>query len=423
MISYKLISSLILYIISTLNISFLLDIKIKNKLYIILLGLPIFLLTGYIPSNLRIIIQSIILLLINRFFFKDIKKIISAIIYNYFITILVDIIITSLFFIIIKDKEYIEIVNYLIIIIWGLLSYITIRQKIFTQFFNIIKNKLSEYMYILITLFLVICYISIIDIYTLKDTTNIIFYLIAIFILTISLFNLMKKTIERAKIEQRINELTKFMKVYEKEIEQQIINQHEYKNMLLCVKSMIAENNDEAIKFIDNILENKTNNNYSILKEVQKLQISTLKGLLYYKLCFCKEKGINYVLNIDSNIKYQKVKKIDTNTINNLSTIFGVLIDNAIEACLETESKNISIYIYEEKERVVFQISNTFKGTINIDFIYNKGYSTKGKKHGYGFALVKYKLKESPSLSLKTEINNDIFIQYLKLNLKNTYKD
>ena len=51
-----------------------------------------------------------------------------------------------------------------------------------------------------------------------------------------------------------------------------------------------------------------------------------------------------------------------------------------------------------------------------IEKIYEKGYSTKGKNHGYGLPLVKNILENSDIFSSETTTCNGIYTQ--KLNIK-----
>ena len=52
----------------------------------------------------------------------------------------------------------------------------------------------------------------------------------------------------------------------------------------------------------------------------------------------------------------------------------------------------------------------------NIVELYKKGYSIKGKKHGYGLVIVKDILKRNKHITLTSEINNNVFTQYLNIN-------
>ena len=109
-------------------------------------------------------------------------------------------------------------------------------------------------------------------------------------------------------------------------------------------------------------------------------------------------------------------------TLKDITMVLGIVIDNAMESCIKTEQKSLSIYIYEEKESIVFQVSNTFKGVVNIELLYKIGYSTKGKNRGYGLSYAKRIVQDNSQLEIKSAINEDVFIQYLKVRLSDEKK-
>ena len=62
-------------------------------------------------------------------------------------------------------------------------------------------------------------------------------------------------------------------------------------------------------------------------------------------------------------------------------------------------------------------ITNNFKGSLDLDKINNKKYTTKGDGHGYGLTLVKQLLEESNKLENEKSINRDNFTQTLKIKM------
>ena len=193
------------------------------------------------------------------------------------------------------------------------------------------------------------------------------------------------------------------------------MHQHERINTLLCIKGMVVHDKS-IIEFIDNVVANENSIDSSILKDVMGVKLKMIRGLLYQKLIYCKDNNIDYVINTEDNINFDL---IDYNTNTEIVLILGILLDNAIEACKNIKDKNLSIYIYQENNDIIFQVSNTFSGNINLNLLFNKGYSTKGDNRGYGLSIVKEKIKGNINLNLKTEIHGDIFIQKLFVSLTN----
>ena len=100
--------------------------------------------------------------------------------------------------------------------------------------------------------------------------------------------------------------------------------------------------------------------------------------------------------------------------------IFGILLDNAIEATLECENKEIIICIKKDdsKNRQLAIVKNTYKDkNIDTEKIYEKGYSTKPNNTGLGLWKVRQILKSNNNLNLYTSKTNDYFSQQLEIYL------
>lgn len=389
------------YFFICLNLSFLLNTKRNILIYIIVL-IP-YLIAAQLNNPIKIIILILIQVLIFYPKIKSLKKTISAVLLNFFILIEIEIISILLI------RQKIEILPVIIItnIIINILSHLIIKTKIIKKLWKLIQEELENYLYILIFIFLIISYIN--YYYQYKEL-NITIIIIIILLLILSLI---KRIIEISTLEKKYNQIIEFITTYEKIIDELRMSQHEYKNNLICLKSMVSKNK-KATEFIDSILHEKVNVDSDILREVRKINIKSIVGLTYFKLCQAKEKDIQTIINVSNNLPS---KKIEDTILKDLSKIMGILFDNAIDASVETEEKSLSLYVYKENNYVIFQLSNTFKGTINIDLLYKKGFTTKGKNHGYGLLIVKEILKRNKKISLEAEINNNVFTQYLKIKL------
>lgn len=98
--------------------------------------------------------------------------------------------------------------------------------------------------------------------------------------------------------------------------------------------------------------------------------------------------------------------------------MFGILLDNAIEATSECEEKLINIKFRNEpnKNRQLVIIENTFNDkNLNIDEIFQKGVSGKENHTGLGLWEVRKILKKNNNLNLYTKKDNDLFVQQLEI--------
>lgn len=107
--------------------------------------------------------------------------------------------------------------------------------------------------------------------------------------------------------------------------------------------------------------------------------------LLTDKATISKEKGITFSVKMD-NIKLDFLEAIDA------TTIFGNLIDNAIEAAEKvTGEKYISINISPYQEMILIKIENT---SLPLKWKNGLPVSDKGKSHGIGLLNVKRSIEK-----------------------------
>ncbi len=132
---------------------------------------------------------------------------------------------------------------------------------------------------------------------------------------------------EKARVDA---ELESYKLMYEK-YENTRILRHDLKEQISALKSLIAEDNHEAIKYAD-----KLGRLGRELDFVEFTDNKTLNILLDRKLSECHEKGIE--LYIKSNgVSISFLGELDT------VSIFSNLINNAMESCVMSEEKNIFI--------------------------------------------------------------------------------
>ena len=95
--------------------------------------------------------------------------------------------------------------------------------------------------------------------------------------------------------------------------------------------------------------------------------------------------------------------------------IGGIYFDNAIEASAESRKKNLTVEVYELKDKVRFVFSNTFKRHKNMKDRNKKGVSSKGESRGNGLYFASKLIKENPWLEEKQEIIDGYYIEQLTI--------
>lgn len=201
--------------------------------------------------------------------------------------------------------------------------------------------------------------------------------------------------------ENQYNEIRKF--------------KHDYINIISTIAGYIE---DEDICSLKNHFENnivpltKSFENESVkLNILEKVKVMELKGLLKIKLAQAISKNIKISVEV-----IEKIEKINWDVVN-LCRVVGILLDNSIEAAEIIEDGFVNIAIFKKENEVYIVIQNSFNGeNISIQQIYKRGFSTKGKNRGLGLSTVKELLSNNKDVSSETIIDENIFIQLLKIN-------
>ena len=181
-------------------------------------------------------------------------------------------------------------------------------------------------------------------------------------------------------------------------------NEHEYKNHLNAIYSIIQVSDEKEIKsninkYIGNIKENNHLNNLLYVDN------TILKAILYSKMSLAEEKGIDIKYDITSNLEDIDLDDMD------LVVVLSNLLNNAIEGVEGTENPWINVVISElnnkDKKEYIIRVSNSVNDINQIDLssITNKGTTTKGENRGYGLYNVKKLIKK---------VNGNILIEMEK---------
>ena len=131
-----------------------------------------------------------------------------------------------------------------------------------------------------------------------------------------------------------------------------------------------------------------------------------------------KDNLIVFNINVSRDVRKICLDNLSMNDTYNLCKIVGVLLDNAIEESLKIDDKLITISLYVDNNMLIIDISNKFKGKIDLELIDNVGFTTKGNGHGYGLTLIKKIISQSDIFINERQINNDLFKQIIKVKIK-----
>lgn len=210
--------------------------------------------------------------------------------------------------------------------------------------------------------------------------------------------------------------LIKKLNEYETIINDQGEQNHEYNNQLMILSGYL-DNKKELEKYLYSIIEDhKTGQNYEI-RQLSKLDNIGLKRLLYYKINKMSLFNIKFCPYISENIN-DILNNISFNTYKDITKVFGILIDNAIDASKDSDDKDIFLYMTKDGNYLSIKIINSINNDIYLNKIGKDRFTTKGKGHGFGLMLVKDILKRNDKIELVTDYNNTNFSQTVLIDLK-----
>lgn len=224
-----------------------------------------------------------------------------------------------------------------------------------------------------------------------KVLVELILYTAILAILIINIANNMRVEIEE---KNRLKLENNFKPLLDEYIQRLRESEHEYKNNLNAIYSMINLCDEKYVKqevqnYIVNLKHSDTLNN---LLYVDNL---ILRSVLYSKLAVAEEEGIRLKYSIKSNLNNCKLDDME------LVIVLSNLLNNAIEATVGVENSFIEVDINEsynnEKVTYYIKVANNVSilEEINLAKIMDKGISTKGKNRGYGLYNVKKLIKKA----------------------------
>ena len=234
----------------------------------------------------------------------------------------------------------------------------------------------------------------------------VIFYLL-IAIIFLAINYILNKQIRMVQIkEKEYDRLKLYSEITENLVDDIAKFKHDYNNIIFMMNGYIENNDFDGLRkhFSKEIFNQHNIYDYFKLKKIKE---PGFKGLLAAKMSQIIKEDINISLEILNDIELLYIDTFD------LCRIIGILLDNAREAVKECDEKIIAISIVQDGPLNI-TILNSYNDEVNINNIYKKGYSSKGKNRGIGLSNVRNILNEKyPNVLLNTYIENNIFIQDL----------
>lgn len=191
---------------------------------------------------------------------------------------------------------------------------------------------------------------------------------------------------------------------------------HDQRNILATMQHYIDEENTEGLKeyFHKTILRGAPvlSDDGFTLGRLHRLEDDAVKSLLYTKAVAILNHEISFELEIA-----EKVPLLPMDSLT-LCRILGILLDNALEASLDSAEKLLRIAIVTTDTAVLFSITNSTRPLpVPVSSLLKRGYSSKEGHEGIGLATAATLLDRIPQadLSIKYEQGDTSFYQILEI--------
>lgn len=394
--------------------------NLKSFISYLLIFLPLLFILYIFFSDVTKLILSILFIIISLYFSIFKKDISNSVYYTivyellvFICEIIISVVFVSIFKINISGYEKFQfsllifsICNCLMVY---LLSKIKVLNKSIQKLNLIISKNQKDWVYIIIIIIL----LSFLIVFNKNNLGSGINYYInagmVIFIIASFVYVIYNK-FQMQAIEDKYNESMEYVLRYEKIINEQGKKNHEYNNQLMVIKGYI--NKPERLsEYLDEVIgEHKTGQNYTV-KQLGFLPDGGVKGLLYHKLSKMEDNNIKYYLYVDQNLKDKDIESFDLKTYRDLTKLLGVFLDNAIDAALKSEEKEIEVELKDKDDCLLLTISNTYDKNTDINKVGKSGFTTKGVGHGFGLSIVKDIAKTNSEIETFSSKESDKFIQ------------
>jgi len=240
-------------------------------------------------------------------------------------------------------------------------------------------------------------------------------------ILLIAYFCFTFYSISRTNKLEAVTQELEEAKLYNKTLSELCDNirgvKHDFNNIVQAIGGYISTNDIDGLKtYYNGLLQDCQKINNLTCLDPELINNPAIYSLLTFKYHDSDEKGIKMNLDVFNDLKNLNIKPYE------LTRILGVLLDNAIDASSECEDKIINVIFRKDNKanRDLIIIENTYMDkNINLDKIFEKGFSTKNtedkKNHGLGLWEIREILKKNNNLNLFTSKDTKFFKQQLEI--------
>lgn len=186
---------------------------------------------------------------------------------------------------------------------------------------------------------------------------------------------------------------------------------HDYKNLLAGLSQQAGEGEWEelrhALSELDVGFDQRLGKKIMASAQIGNLQLLEVRSLLLSKFTAMRENGIDCHLEV-----LYPVMAVDMDRWDFVRCV-GILIDNAMEAALNTGQPWVEIILLADEGQVFLRVSNSYANIIEPGKMWEEGWSTKGDGRGLGLSSYRRILENYPNVSTGTHWEDGVFVQEL----------
>ncbi len=403
------------------NIKYSANMKIKIIISSSLMALCGIVLTGLFPLNTLALTFLVFLILKLVLKFKTVQSVLFSIALPFFL-VLVEIL-TVLLFVIITDIKTTDMltmpwihctINCITAFLLFSCAYlfgkiITNKETMKNYIYRFNKKYLKLTIYLLLFTFIPQSILILLNRYD-YNPIFLIFNFISLFSVSIFLFWYISNFLEKEKIQEQLITLEMDNKTLGGMVDGVRTIKHDFNNIFQAINGYLCSKQyDRLEEYVLKVMKE-----CNIVNTLSIINKNTFDDPANYGVI-----GSKYFVATENNITMDMDVTVSFKNINfpmgELSRIFGILLDNAIEATSKCDNKYIRLEIkyVAKKNATIIRVINTFDTSCNLDLnsIYNKGYSSKKVKSGLGLWEARRIISNNIQSQIYATIENDKFVQ------------